>query len=145
MELYEKINIILKEKDITKKEFIGKFLLLEPRLKSTGEIPNYHSVYAYLNGKRELKVELIPYIAEALNVTEQELFDNNKEKRLEYLKSILKNPTKKELKLINETFYKNHQNDETTEELLSLLPYASKPFIQNIIEKLKAMRRLATE
>ncbi len=74
MDVVEKINYLIKEKGLSKKEFAIALRQLEPRLKSTGNIPNIQTIYGYLNGKRELKVELIPYIAEVLDVSEQELF-----------------------------------------------------------------------
>jgi len=171
MELYEKINEIITIKKMSKKKFIKIFLSLEPKLKSTGEIPLEATVYAYLNGTRELKIELIPYVAEALNIVEQELFDNTENARLNYLKYILKMPTDKELYLIKETLSKhnidlknndisintigiNHGNihfvddinkccNKEAEELSNLLPYASKPLISNFIKKLKKMKELS--
>ncbi|MEA2017597.1 MAG: helix-turn-helix transcriptional regulator [Campylobacterota bacterium] len=84
MEVYEKINYLIKEKFLTKKDFANKFLSLEPKLRTTGEAPSIGSIYSYLTGKREIKIELIPYIAEALNVKEQELFEYNIEYSTEY-------------------------------------------------------------
>ena len=75
MEVFEKINYLINEKNMTKKEFADKFLSLNPKLRTTGEAPSYSSIYGYLSGRREIKIELIPYIAEALNVKEQELFN----------------------------------------------------------------------
>ena len=74
MQIYERINAILRSKKLKKKDFVQKFIDLEPRLKSTGEVPSLPSIYNYLNGNREIKAELIPYIAKALEVSEQELF-----------------------------------------------------------------------
>ena len=74
MDIIDKINYLIKEKNFQKKEFAFKLQSLEPKLKSTGNIPNIQTIYGYLNGKRELKIELIPYIAEVLDVQEQELF-----------------------------------------------------------------------
>jgi len=84
MELFEKVNYLINEKEMTKKEFANKFLSLEPKLRTTGEAPSLASIYSYLSGKREIKVELIPYIAEALDVKEQELFEFNLEYLAEY-------------------------------------------------------------
>lgn len=75
MEFFEKVNYLIDEKGMSKKEFAKKFLSLEPRLRTTGKPPSLGSIYSYLTGKREIKVELIPYIAEALGVKEQELFE----------------------------------------------------------------------
>ncbi len=84
MQLFEKINYLIEEKKLSKKEFTDIFLSLEPRLRTTGNPPSIGSVYSYLSGKREIKVELIPYIAEALGVKEQELFEFNIEYATEY-------------------------------------------------------------
>lgn len=72
--IIDKINFLLEEKGISKKEFVDKLQKLEPKLKGTGEIPSEQTIYRYLNESRELKVELIPYIAEVLGIQEQDLF-----------------------------------------------------------------------
>ena len=84
MDIIEKINYLIKEKNLSKKEFISKLQELEPKLKSTGNVPNTQTIYGYLNGKRELKVELVPYIAEVLSVQEQELFTFDVEYATDY-------------------------------------------------------------
>ena len=84
MELFEKINYLIEEKQLSKKEFADRFLSLEPRLRTTGNPPSIGSIYGYLSGKREIKVELIPYIAETLEIREQELFEFNIEYATEY-------------------------------------------------------------
>ena len=84
MEVIDKINYLLNEKNISKKQFISNFLALEPKLKSTGEIPSESTVYGYLNGSREIKIELISYIAEVLQIKEQELFEFNVEYASEF-------------------------------------------------------------
>jgi hypothetical protein len=60
LEVYEKINYILQEKKIAKKDFVKNILSLEPRLKATGEIPTEQTIYRYLNGKEKLKLNLSP-------------------------------------------------------------------------------------
>ena len=75
MEIYEKINYLIEEKKMTKKEFVDKVIELEPRLKNSGESPSIQTIYRYLNGSRELKVEILPYFAEVLGVKEQEFFE----------------------------------------------------------------------
>lgn len=66
MDIIKKINYLIKEKRLSKKEFISKLQELEPKLKSTSNVPNAQTIYGYLNGERELRVELIPYIVEYL-------------------------------------------------------------------------------
>ncbi len=84
MEVANKINYLLKEKNISKREFATNLLSLEPRLSGTGKPPSESTVYGYLNGGREIKIELIPYIAEVLNIKEQELFEFEIEYSTEY-------------------------------------------------------------
>ena len=90
MELYEKINLLLKEKNLNKKNFALKLIELDPKLKSTGEIPTVKAIYGYLSGDIALKIELIPYIAEVLEIPEQFLFDDSSRARKIFLKHILK-------------------------------------------------------
>lgn len=110
MEVWEKINYLLIEKDISKKDFVDKVLSLEPRLKQTGEVPSIQTFYRYLNNQREIKIELIPYIAEALNVTEQELFTNEIEYSNDY----------------------NYKYSKEAREILDLLKYAPRNAIDEI-------------
>ena len=110
MEVWEKINYLLIEKDISKKDFVDKVLSLEPKLKQTGEVPSIQTFYRYLNNQREIKIELIPYIAEALNVTEQELFTNEIEYSNDY----------------------NYKYSKEAREILDLLRYAPRNAIDEI-------------
>jgi len=110
MTIINKINYIIEEKNMTKKEFVDILQSLEPKLNSTGNIPSEQTIYGYLNGKRELKVELIPYIAETLNVTEQELFSFDIEYASEY----------------------NIRYSKEAREILDLLQYAPKGMIEHI-------------
>ena len=84
METFERINQLLKINKMSKKEFSKKVLELEPKLKNTGEIPSLNTIYAYLNGRIGIKIELIPYIAEILGVPEQLLFDDSPHTRKTY-------------------------------------------------------------
>jgi hypothetical protein len=68
MEVYEIVNLHLRDNKITKKEFAQKLRNLEPKLRNTGEIPSEKSIYAYLTGRIGIKIELIPYIAEVLQI-----------------------------------------------------------------------------
>jgi len=110
VEVYEKVNYLINEKNMTKKEFVDKLTSLEPRLRLSGEIPSIQTIYRYLSGKRELKIELIPYIAEVLEVTEQELFSFDIEYASEY----------------------NIRHSKDVREILDLLHYAPKPMITHI-------------
>ena len=120
VEVYEKINYLIKEKNMTKKEFADKLLSLEPKLRLSGETPSVQTIYRYLNGTRELKVELIPYIAEVLGVSEQELFSFDIEYASEY----------------------NIRYSKDVREILNLLQYAPKPMIEHIKTTLHKYKEL---
>jgi transcriptional regulator with XRE-family HTH domain len=118
VEIIDKINYLIKEKKLQKKDFVKMLQAIEPKLKSTGEVPSEQTIYGYLNGKRELKVELIPYIAEVLGVDEQELFRFDIEYATEY----------------------NLRYSKDAREILDLLQYTPKPMleqIKNIMRKFK--------
>ncbi len=114
MEVWEKINYLLEEKKITKQEFAHKLVALEPNLKRTGESPSAQTILGYLYGKRELKVELIPYIAEVLEVTEQELFTFDLEYACNY----------------------NYRQSKEVRTIIELLQYAPNGVITHIKEQL---------
>lgn len=132
MEVYENINRILLNRDITKRDFAKKLREIEPKLKSTGEVPTEKAIYGYLNGRSSLKIELIPYIAEALNISEQELF--------------IPKQTKEEALYIKEPSVKyGNQHTQDIEKLITLLPYAPQPMIKELIEKLKKIKQLSQQ
>ena len=81
------------------------------------------NIYGYLNGKRELKVELIPYIAEVLGVSEQELFSFDIEYASEY----------------------NIRYSEEIRELIDLLAYAPKTVREEIKELLLQIKKISEE
>jgi len=123
VEVYEKVNYLINEKNMTKKEFVDKLISLEPKLRLSGEIPSTQTIYRYLSGKRELKVELIPYIAEVLEVTEQELFSFDIEYASEY----------------------NIKYSKEIREILDLFQYAPKPTIEQIKSTLQKFKKLHDE
>lgn len=123
MEVYEKINYILQEKKIAKKDFVKNILLLEPKLKLTGEIPTEQTIYRYLNGQREIKIELIPYIAEVLGVDEQELFRFDIEYATNY----------------------NYRQSKEVRDIVDLLQYAPSNLILHIKEQLIKHKALHIE
>lgn len=118
VEVWEKINYLLEEKEMPKQKFVSNLISLSPTLKATGNIPSTQTIYRYLNGKRELKIELIPYIAEVLNVTEQELFSTDLEYATEY----------------------NIRYSKDAREILDLLPYAPRSMIEHIKESLQKFK-----
>ena len=123
VEVWEKINYLLIEKKISKKEFADKLVALSPKLKRTDESPSSQTILGYLYGKREIKVELIPYIAEVLGVSEQELFTFD----LEYAQNY------------------NYRQSKEVREILELLPYAPVSVVQHIKEQLQKYKKLHEE
>ena len=161
MELYENLNTIIKSKSLTKRKFAEILRNLEPRLKSTGEAPSEKTIYKYLNGNINIPIELIPYIAEALNITEQELFDTSKQTILKLYKYILKNIDNNQLSYLNQilnnnstinasqiTCSKNNQKQtfhhkEELDKLISLLEFAPSSLIKRIILKLEEIKKIS--
>ena len=123
MEVWEKINYLLEEKKISKQEFANRLISLEPKLKRTLETPSSQTILGYLYGKRELKVELIPYIAEVLGVSEQELFNFNIEYATEY----------------------NYKQSKEVREIVDLLPYAPNSVVEHIKAQLQKYKNLNAE
>ena len=110
MNVADKINYLLEEKGMSKRDFAQKLLSLEPRLERTGKPPSESTIYGYLNGGREIKIELIPYIAETLEITEQELFSSDIEFSNDY----------------------NIRYSKEAREILDLLQYAPKSSIEEV-------------
>ena len=123
MEVWEKINYLIEEKNLTKQEFATKLINLEPKLKRTGESPSTQTILGYLYGKRELKIELIPYIAEVLEVDEQELFRFDIEYATEY----------------------NLRYSKDAREILDLLQYAPKNMVEHIRMTLQEYKKIYKE
>ena len=147
MEIYEKINLLLKEKSLNKKNFAIKLIALEPKLKSTGEIPTIKAIYAYLSGDIALKVELIPYIAEVLEIPEQILFDDSSRTRRIYLKHILQSLSSEEKELIkskvcSEQASKINIPKDRFHQINDLLIYAPEMFLENLENTLKNYKDL---
>lgn len=152
MEVCERINQLLEKKKISKREFAKKLRDLEPKLNSTGEIPSEKTIYKYLNGTISIKIELIPFIAEVLQVTEQDLFTNDDKSRRKFFFNLLKTASDEELNIIKTKLnYHSVYNekdivrnkDKEISELISLLEYAPKPLIKNLIFKLKEIKEFS--
>ena len=147
MEVYEKINLYLKSKKISKKEFAKRLLLTNVKLRNTGELPSENTIYAYLNGRIGIKIELIPYIAEVLEIPEQLLFDDSGRARKIYLKHILQNASSEE-----KEFIKSKVCQEQTSKIFipkdrfhtiqDLLVYAPEIFLDNLENTLKNYKDL---
>lgn len=90
MKVIDRINEILKEKNISKKELARRLIDLDMKAAKTGEVPSVSSIYAYLNGNIELKADFIPFIAEALGVFEQELFSPSSQNAQKIIEKLYK-------------------------------------------------------
>ena len=147
MEVYEIINLKLQENKMSKKEFAIKLRNLEPKLNSTFEIPSEKSIYAYLNGRIGIKIELISYIAEVLEIPEQLLFDDSSRARKTYLKHILQNASSEEKELIkskvcSEQTSKIYIPKDRFHAIQDLLVYAPEIFLENLESTLKNYKDL---
>jgi transcriptional regulator with XRE-family HTH domain len=80
MKVYERINKLLSIKKMTKKDFIEKFIALEPLQKNTGDVPSVPTVYSWLNGRGTIAAEMIPYMAKVLGVDADDLVGTNKKR-----------------------------------------------------------------
>lgn len=120
MEVYEKINYLLNEKNIKKTDFINRLIALQPKLKNNGLTPTRQTIYRYLNGTRDLKIELLPYIAEVLEVDIQELFEFNIEYASEY----------------------SVRYSREIREIINLMPYLPKVTLEKIKAQLLAYKQL---
>lgn len=159
MEVYEKINLLLKEQNITKKEFSVRLRNLEPRLKSTGEAPSEKTIYGYLSGYTSIGIELIPYIADALGIEEQSLFTNIKDNRERFFKNFIKTATDNEIDIIKNKFNLKNKSinyvsepkseysskkENTQNKLISLVPYAPEPLQIKLINKLQNIKKFTS-
>lgn len=117
MTILERINAILKSKNMSKRELARRIIALEYHAAKTGEIPTESSIYAYLNGTIELKADLLPYIAQALNIYEQELF-SSETKSQKILQKIYRNNIERYAEIIDLLEYVSPKTLETLETLL---------------------------
>ena len=122
-------NILKKieEKNISKKEFALKLINLNPKVGMKSEPPSERTIYLYLQGKRELKADIIPYIAEVLNINEQELFKTNYQQA-----NIVSD--------ITPTYFTEYNKKE--KELIELFPYISDAMFETFIKKAKESKKL---
>lgn len=125
MKVVDRINEILKEKNISKKELANRLINLGMRANKTGEIPTLSSIYAYLNGNIDIKADMIPFIADALGVFEQELFSNKKEENSKIVHKLYRNKA-------------SHQNYSNLLELLEFLSPKNLEILEEILLQNKA-------
>jgi DNA replicative helicase MCM subunit Mcm2 (Cdc46/Mcm family) len=109
-----------------------------------------------------IPIELISYIADALDITEQELFDTTRKTRKRYFKYFIDNAEIEELEQFNsfvtskitnnininygQVFMSNtNLKDEKVENLKELLEFAPQNFLDRVVEKLEEYRELGKE
>lgn len=158
--VYENILAIIKNKGLTRKEFAQNLINLKPTVNRFSEVPTLSTIYGYLNGRISIPLELIPFIAEVLNVSEQELFYVNSNTRKKYFKHFLRVASKEELVYFNQfinlqlktdiklediEIFDKKTFDEKIMEFQSLLQYAPNNFLDKSIEKLKKYKNLDEE
>lgn len=148
MPVYENINFLIAQRNFTKKEFCYRLLDLNPTLKRTGESPSIKTVYKYLNGSLTIPIELIPAIAEVLQVPEQVLFDTSKQSLYHCMKYFLDNASQKDVERLSRymssyTSLKSgyiQTENEYIKKLWDLIPYAPKIFIEEVVQKLEKIK-----
>jgi transcriptional regulator with XRE-family HTH domain len=162
MEFYERVNAILKDKKLTKRAFAKILIDLHPVLKTTGEPPVEGTVYGYLNGSVSIPIELISYIAEALDIVEQDLFDDSLKSQERCLKSFINKANNKQLEYFNTIINSKISNsninisygniiisekDKTKniEKLLELIEYVPQNVIDKLIIKFEEYRKLSED
>ena len=141
MEVFELINKILSQKNISKREFAQKLIRLEPKSNRTGEVISETVVYTYLNGKTAIKAYMIPYISDVLGVPEQFLFEENKSVRMKPIKYLLSDPSDDEKLYIKSTLNED-KNVDLQNEILELIKYAPEPFLTKIKASLKEIKNI---
>ncbi len=147
MEVYERINEILKERGMHKKEFARRLINLSPILKSTGEVPTVSTIYNYLNGQREIKIELISYIADVLGVFEQELFVENQKDKMKLVEKFIQKLNEEETESMKKLICKDLKNNFSVSQakIVKLIDFAPKPLMDKILEVLEINKQAVNE
>ena len=142
MAVHEQINLVIEEKGFTKREFAKRLITLEPKSKRTGEVMSEKAVYAYLSGKSVIDADLIPYIADALQVSEQSLFTENEKIRTRHIRYLLDSLRDKEKHVI-EKFYIDTLLSKQYGSIVELLPYASESMLKKMEQSLLDMKSIS--
>lgn len=150
MNVNERLASIIKSKGLTRKEFAQKLIDLSPKVSRIGETPTVSTIYGYLNGRINIPLDLISFIAEALDISEQELFDTSENARRKYFNFLVENSTQKELDFYQKILsnkrildFKNiddfnldtfeNQNIPKIEEITKNLKFAPTEFLDKIL------------
>ncbi len=158
--IHENISKIIKQKGLNKKEFAIKLIDLKPTVSRIGETPSLSAIYSYLNGRINIPVELIPYVCDVLDVTEQELFDTTQKRRKRCFKYFVESANIEELEYFNN--FINSQithnininygkvvmssspivDNKKLDKFIELLEFAPHNFLNRAIDKLKEYRKI---
>ena len=111
MKVVQRINEILQERNISKRELAKRLINLDMKASRTGEIPTESSIYAYLNGNIEIKADMLPFIADALGVFEQDFFSELNYKYRDIIE-LLEYLSPKSLEILKGSLEQNKQNVE---------------------------------
>ncbi len=151
MKVYEVINSLLLRKKISKKDFAQRLIALDPILERTGEPPSEKTVYKYLSGEITIPIDLVSFIASALDVSEQELFDDSLKTKINYAKHIVNSSNLKEINIIRRSILFSLEEKKIDEHLtnsemrpiikiFNLLPYAPNIFLHTTIKRLESIK-----
>ncbi|WP_294890794.1 hypothetical protein [Sulfurimonas sp. RIFCSPLOWO2_12_36_12] len=131
---------------MSKKEFAERLIQLEVKLKNTGSVPSENTIYAYLNGRIGIKIELIPYIAEVLNIPEQLLFDDSARARKIFLKYLAESITSEEKEFLKAKVCEDKITSSVPKDrfyaIQDLLIYAPDVFLNELERTLKEYKDL---
>ena len=141
MEVCERINLLIEEKGLTKREFAKRLIALEPKSKRTGETMGEKAVYAYLSGKSVIDANLVSYMAEALHVSEQSLFEENEKVRARLIRYLLESLSDTEKEILRQ-FCLKKIIPERYSSIIQLLPYASESILRKIEQTLLEMKSI---
>lgn len=139
MQVYEKINQLLAERDMSKKKFALSIIALEPKSHRTGEVMSLQSIYAYLSGTTVITSDLIPYICEVLDIPEQSLFEENSKVRQRLMHHLAKEMNEEEKAIILKELF---SSTGIKLEILNLLEYAPNPMLQKIKKSLLEIKAI---
>ena len=157
MEIYERINELINTRGLSKRDFAQRLIALEPKLKTTGETPTEKTIYKYLNGTISIRIELIPYIAQALNILEQEIFITSTKERVNFYRTIIQRANDKELEIMKKRLLDKLEIDnilntknkaklstksDSKTKIIELLDYAPLPLVESLLITLKSFEEL---
>jgi len=143
MEVFEIINNILTDKQMSKRKFAQKLILLEPKSNRTGEIISENIVYSYLSGHTAIKAYLIPYISDVLGIPEQFLFEESQKVRMRMIRHLFKELSEEE-RVYLETALNRDKNVDMQHDILEFIKYAPEPLLNKItvsLQKIKDITR----